>query len=153
MDRDAWRLPRDALIEFVFRYRLGLWVERTRGCVRQHRPQRWPARLRQTGWGGRLPQMTEDLPYRHRCGDEADDAHFATAPRTQQGQHFIDAGEQQRPGVAGRLAVQRLGYDRTAAGGGIPEGAVATAATVSAPAGCASAVTAARSGEFGARTP
>ena len=111
MDRDAWRLPRAALIEFVFRYRLGLRVERTKGCVR-HRPQRWPARLRQTGWGGRLPQMTENLPYRHRCGDEADDAHLATAPRTQQGQHCIDAGEQQRPGVAGCLAVQWLGYYR-----------------------------------------
>jgi hypothetical protein len=53
--------------------------------------------------------MDEDVVDRGRVADEGDDAHLGAAERAHQGEDFIDAGEQQRPGVAGSVAMGRFG--------------------------------------------
>jgi hypothetical protein len=70
----------------------------------------------------------EDVADGRRVGDEGDDPYFGAAGAAER-ENVVDAGEQQRPGVAG----------------GGASGVVAAAS--------ARAVTAARSGELGASTP
>ena len=53
-------LPRDALIELVFRCRLRLRIDYARSTV-LHLPQRRPPCWPQTRWRSRLTQMTENL--------------------------------------------------------------------------------------------
>jgi len=87
----------------------------------------------------------EDSAHHCRRGDEGDDAHLASTIGATEREHFVDAGQQHGPRVAGSTA-HRAG---SAAGGA----RVATTAAASGTAGTARAVTAARSGEFGASTP
>ncbi len=51
----------------------------------------------------------EDGAHGGGVGDEGEDAHRAATGRTHEWEHFIDAGEQQRPGIAGGAAVGRFG--------------------------------------------
>jgi hypothetical protein len=46
--------------------------------------------------------VDEDVAHGGGVGDEGDDAHRAIAVEAHQREHFVDAGQQQRPGVAGR---------------------------------------------------
>ena len=72
-------------------------------------PTTAPLRRPQTRRWLRLAQVTENRLDRRRFGDEGDDPRRATAPGTQQRQHLVDADQQQRPDIAGCLAMRRLG--------------------------------------------
>ena len=50
----------------------------------------------------------EDIAHHCRRGDEGDDAHVGTAARATEREHFVDAGQQYGPRVAGGAAVGRL---------------------------------------------
>jgi len=91
---------------------------------------------------GGFAEMGKDRAHGRGIGEESDDAHRAAAGRTHEWERFIDAGEQQRPGVAGGAPMGRFGGGGL--GGGAGGGVVAATAR---------AVTAARSGELGASTP
>ena len=52
--------------------------------------------------------MAENFPDRRPLGNEGDDLHLAATLRAQQGQHLIDARQEQRPDVARRFAMRRL---------------------------------------------
>ena len=90
--------------------------------------------------------MAKNVAHRHRLGDEGDDPHLAAAPGTRQRKHLIDTCEQQRPGITGRPAVERLFRLFGRCDDGIVTAGVSAA-------GAASAVTAERSGALGASTP
>ena len=64
---------------------------------------------RDLGWRGRLTEVDEDVAHGRAVGDEGDDAHRAATVGAHQRENFVDAGEQQRPGIAGGATVGRFG--------------------------------------------
>jgi len=62
----------------------------------------------QTKSSRRLAQVTGNSPDHRPLGDEGDDPHRATAPGIQQGPYLVDARQQQRPHLAGCLAMRRF---------------------------------------------
>jgi len=87
--------------------------------------------------------VEEDVADRGRVGDEGDDAHRAATVGTHERENFVDAGEQQRAGVAGSATMAG-----SAAGCEFGAGARSVVAAAN-----ARAVTAVRGGELGATTP
>jgi len=73
------------------------------------RPQWRAAGGRAAGWRRRLTEVGEDGAHGGGVGDEGDDADFAPVLRARQRANFIDAGEQQRPGIAGGAGHCRRG--------------------------------------------
>ena len=105
-------LPGDALIELGGRFRLSRrvpWPARVDalgvGCLP---PRRAPGG-RDPGWCRRRTEVGKVAARGGGGGDEGDDAHRAATGRTHEWEHFIDAGEQQRPGVAGGTTMRRFG--------------------------------------------
>ena len=68
-------------------------------------PQRRGAGGRDPGWCRRLAEVGEDGAHGGGVGDEGDDPHLAPTLRAQEREYCVDAGQQQRPGVAGGAAV------------------------------------------------
>jgi hypothetical protein len=57
------------------------------------------------GWCRGLTEVDEDVAHGLAVGDEGDDAHRTPTLRAAERDHFVDAGQQQRPGIAGGMAV------------------------------------------------
>jgi hypothetical protein len=98
-------------------------------------------RARAIWGGGGFADVLQDGPNVHRLGDEGDDAHLGAALRAGQRKRLVDARQQHHPMRAGD---RRMGSGESSA-------AVFTAQWDTTASG-ARAVTAGRSGEFGAIT-
>lgn len=64
-----------------------------------------------SGWRCRLAEVGEDVAHGHHLGDEGDDPHRAPTRGAPKRDHFVDAGQQQRPGMVGGAAVGEPGLD------------------------------------------
>ena len=61
------------------------------------------------GWCRGLTDVVEDVAHDGGVGDGGDVTHFATTVGAAEREHFVDSGEQQRPGLAGSATMSRFG--------------------------------------------
>jgi len=92
---------------------------------------------------GRFANMIQNFPHVTRFVDEGDNPHLGVTDRTGQGERFVDARQQHRPQIVRHGAARFSSVP--AASLSDKDGTITTTG--------ASAITAARSGELGARTP
>jgi hypothetical protein len=116
-ERRRLLLPGEALVELEggggLDQRIGGWIVRSAGDL----PERRAAGGCDPGRCRRLAEVDEDVAYRGRVGDEGDDAHRAATVGTHEWENCVDAGEQQRPGVAGSATMGRFGGGFRVGGG------------------------------------
>jgi hypothetical protein len=109
---DSSWLPADALVELEGRdgreRRIGGRLVLGAGGL----PQRRAAGRRDAGWRRRLTEVGEDVASRGGVTDKGDDPHIGAAERAHEWENFVDAGEQQRQGLAGGAAMGRFGRGR-----------------------------------------